>query len=278
MGCAPSTSPSRARNDRDLQCEFSATLDVVEPMGMETMVFFTVDGTEVCGRVEPDERDRPRPADAAPRQPRPHAPDRSRHQSRALGRPFTIAFRRPVRGRAARKRLSTAPRKERITNDQDARPQDLHRIGHRRDRGLRRRHVPPLRRRRRQGDRHRPPQGPARRLEKGTRRQLPHRRPRRHRQEGGRCAGGESSRRFRQGECRGGECRPRARPRARAKSQYERLGADDRHQHQRLALYRARVPARHGRARRGARDFARLRRERLTPIPAATSMARPKPS
>jgi len=33
--------------------EFSAVLDVVEPMGMETMVFFTVDGTEVCGRVEP---------------------------------------------------------------------------------------------------------------------------------------------------------------------------------------------------------------------------------
>jgi len=33
--------------------EFSVTLDVVEPMGMETMVFFKVDGTEVCGRVEP---------------------------------------------------------------------------------------------------------------------------------------------------------------------------------------------------------------------------------
>lgn len=33
--------------------EFSTTLDVVEPMGMETMVFFRVDGTEVCGRVEP---------------------------------------------------------------------------------------------------------------------------------------------------------------------------------------------------------------------------------
>src|ERR1700686_1235373 len=33
--------------------EFAIMLDVVEPMGMETMVFFTVDGTEVCGRVEP---------------------------------------------------------------------------------------------------------------------------------------------------------------------------------------------------------------------------------
>src|SRR5471030_158991 len=33
--------------------EFSIILDVVEPMGMGTMVFFKVDGTEVCGRVEP---------------------------------------------------------------------------------------------------------------------------------------------------------------------------------------------------------------------------------
>jgi multiple sugar transport system ATP-binding protein len=33
--------------------EFSTVLDVVEPMGMETMVYFTVSGTEVCGRVEP---------------------------------------------------------------------------------------------------------------------------------------------------------------------------------------------------------------------------------
>jgi multiple sugar transport system ATP-binding protein len=33
--------------------EFSATLDVVEPMGMETMVYFRIAGTELCGRVEP---------------------------------------------------------------------------------------------------------------------------------------------------------------------------------------------------------------------------------
>jgi multiple sugar transport system ATP-binding protein len=32
---------------------FSAPLDVVEPMGMETMIFFVVDGVEVCGRVNP---------------------------------------------------------------------------------------------------------------------------------------------------------------------------------------------------------------------------------
>jgi multiple sugar transport system ATP-binding protein len=33
---------------------FEAQLDVVEPMGMETMVYFTIDGTEVCGRVNPE--------------------------------------------------------------------------------------------------------------------------------------------------------------------------------------------------------------------------------
>ena len=33
---------------------FEIRLDVVEPMGMETMVYFTVDGVEVCGRVNPD--------------------------------------------------------------------------------------------------------------------------------------------------------------------------------------------------------------------------------
>jgi multiple sugar transport system ATP-binding protein len=38
---------------RDPRCEFTATPDVVEPMGMETMVFFSVNGTEVCARVEP---------------------------------------------------------------------------------------------------------------------------------------------------------------------------------------------------------------------------------
>jgi multiple sugar transport system ATP-binding protein len=32
---------------------FEVLLDVVEPMGMETMVYFVVDGTEVCGRVNP---------------------------------------------------------------------------------------------------------------------------------------------------------------------------------------------------------------------------------
>jgi multiple sugar transport system ATP-binding protein len=32
---------------------FQVVLDVVEPMGMETMVYFIVNGIEICGRVNP---------------------------------------------------------------------------------------------------------------------------------------------------------------------------------------------------------------------------------
>src|ERR1700751_2229159 len=32
---------------------FDAVLDVTEPMGMETLVYFTLEGTQVCGRVNP---------------------------------------------------------------------------------------------------------------------------------------------------------------------------------------------------------------------------------
>jgi multiple sugar transport system ATP-binding protein len=53
FGLRPEHITEPRRSDRDGNCEFSATLDVVEPMGMETMVFFRIDGQEVCGRVEP---------------------------------------------------------------------------------------------------------------------------------------------------------------------------------------------------------------------------------
>ncbi len=36
------------------QHDFEVKLDVTEPMGMETMVYFTIGGTEVCGRVNPN--------------------------------------------------------------------------------------------------------------------------------------------------------------------------------------------------------------------------------
>jgi multiple sugar transport system ATP-binding protein len=34
--------------------EFALPVEVVEPMGMETMVYFEVDGSEVCARISPD--------------------------------------------------------------------------------------------------------------------------------------------------------------------------------------------------------------------------------
>ena len=43
---------ARAYGSGDRQT-FPATLDVVEPMGMETMVYFAVNGAQVCGRVDP---------------------------------------------------------------------------------------------------------------------------------------------------------------------------------------------------------------------------------
>ena len=35
------------------QQPFEIELDVTEPMGMETLVYFLVNGTEICGRVNP---------------------------------------------------------------------------------------------------------------------------------------------------------------------------------------------------------------------------------
>ena len=34
--------------------EFATPIDVVEPMGMETMIYFAIDGTEICARVSPE--------------------------------------------------------------------------------------------------------------------------------------------------------------------------------------------------------------------------------
>jgi multiple sugar transport system ATP-binding protein len=53
FGLRPEHITEPRRSDRDLNREFDVTLDIVEAMGMETMVYFTVAGQEVCGRVEP---------------------------------------------------------------------------------------------------------------------------------------------------------------------------------------------------------------------------------
>jgi multiple sugar transport system ATP-binding protein len=36
------------------QHDFDQKIDVVEPMGMETLVYFAINGTDVCGRVNPN--------------------------------------------------------------------------------------------------------------------------------------------------------------------------------------------------------------------------------
>ena len=33
---------------------FGTVLDVTEPMGMETLIYFTLEGAQICGRVNPD--------------------------------------------------------------------------------------------------------------------------------------------------------------------------------------------------------------------------------
>jgi multiple sugar transport system ATP-binding protein len=53
LGLRPEHITEPRGEQRDSASEFTVPLDVVEPMGMETMVFFTVKGIEICGRVEP---------------------------------------------------------------------------------------------------------------------------------------------------------------------------------------------------------------------------------
>src|SRR5919206_1726192 len=53
LGLRPEHITEPRGEQRDPNCEFTVPLDVVEPMGMETMLFFTLNGVEVCSRVEP---------------------------------------------------------------------------------------------------------------------------------------------------------------------------------------------------------------------------------
>src|SRR5581483_8788138 len=53
LGLRPEHITEPRHNGASGDSTFSVTLDVVEPMGMETMVFFTINGTEYCGRVDP---------------------------------------------------------------------------------------------------------------------------------------------------------------------------------------------------------------------------------
>ncbi|HEU5275895.1 MAG TPA: sn-glycerol-3-phosphate ABC transporter ATP-binding protein UgpC [Xanthobacteraceae bacterium] len=53
LGLRPEHLTEPRRGEPEEGCAFPVTLDVVEPLGMETMVFFTVNGKEYCARVDP---------------------------------------------------------------------------------------------------------------------------------------------------------------------------------------------------------------------------------
>jgi multiple sugar transport system ATP-binding protein len=53
FGLRPEHITEPRRTDRDPHCDFTVAPDIVEAMGMETMIYFTVDGQEVCARVDP---------------------------------------------------------------------------------------------------------------------------------------------------------------------------------------------------------------------------------
>ncbi|MBO0755351.1 MAG: sn-glycerol-3-phosphate ABC transporter ATP-binding protein UgpC [Bradyrhizobiaceae bacterium] len=53
LGLRPEHITEPRRHERGNRSEFAVALDVVEPMGMETLVYFRINGTEICGRVDP---------------------------------------------------------------------------------------------------------------------------------------------------------------------------------------------------------------------------------
>jgi multiple sugar transport system ATP-binding protein len=59
LGLRPEHITEPRRHERGNRGEFAVTLDVVEPMGMETLVYFRINGTEICGRVDPASAEAP---------------------------------------------------------------------------------------------------------------------------------------------------------------------------------------------------------------------------
>ena len=49
----PSISPRCTRIWVLATCRSMAQVDVTEPMGMETLVYFKINGSDICGRVNP---------------------------------------------------------------------------------------------------------------------------------------------------------------------------------------------------------------------------------
>ena len=94
FGLRPEHITEPRRTDCDQDCQFDTALDVVEPMGMETMVYFSIDGQEICGRVDPESAKGPGEFDAASRRHEPHAPDRSAERRGAVNSDDFLLHRR----------------------------------------------------------------------------------------------------------------------------------------------------------------------------------------
>jgi multiple sugar transport system ATP-binding protein len=54
LGLRPEHITEAGANLEPGEVPFEAKLDVTEPMGMETLVYFPINGTQVCGRVNPN--------------------------------------------------------------------------------------------------------------------------------------------------------------------------------------------------------------------------------
>jgi multiple sugar transport system ATP-binding protein len=54
LGLRPEHITEAGQHPEPGKIPFQAKLDVTEPMGMETLVYFPLNGTQVCGRVNPD--------------------------------------------------------------------------------------------------------------------------------------------------------------------------------------------------------------------------------
>ena len=85
--CGPSTSPRPGRIVEPGTAEFAMPIDVVEPMGMETMVYFTVNGTRGLRPGQSRRRRGAGRAHALHGRSQPHAPDRPDERATSSRRP-----------------------------------------------------------------------------------------------------------------------------------------------------------------------------------------------
>jgi hypothetical protein len=95
--------------DRQNIALFELTPEVIEPMGMETLVHLWIQGAEVCSRIDPTTPGRARPPDAGRGRPQPHAPDRPGRRAGPVGTPSAGAAAGPCCAQRQPTRTHMAP-------------------------------------------------------------------------------------------------------------------------------------------------------------------------